>query len=241
MSNLREINLRNAIKEIKYNNKSKNPIQMNMSENGKYLVLAHGRTEEPYNFRVPKNINFITITKVSSNCMLDYSIDQEIQAFYKSGYTIFENNDLSEKLTENGRILMNKLNSIYGKEIYHFKNHLQDSIANEMFLDFDRTSTTEGSVRSIGMIDLINKKNYSIKNVINLSNNNKYILKQILLSTLLSMYSDNITNKSKNKTFIICACRGFSGNNNRSKLLARITSGTQGNTTPRYNNRVSSS
>jgi hypothetical protein len=172
--------------------------------------------------------------------MLDYSIDKEIQDFYKAGNTLFQNNDLSDKLTENGEKLMHKLNSKYRNEVYHFKNHLEDSIANEMFLDFSRTGTTEGSVRSIGMVDLLEKKNYSIKNVINLSNNKKYTIKQILLSTLLSMYSDNITNKSIKKTFIICACRGFSGKNNNSKFLARTISGTLANTTPRSNNRVSS-
>lgn len=242
MSFLREIDLRNAIRHVKYNKESTNPIRMNMTENGKYLLLAHGRTEEPYNFIVPKNINFITITKVSSNCKLNYSFDKEIKDFYKAGNTIFQNNDLNENLTENGEKLMAKLNSLFpGKEIYYFKNHLEDSIANEMFLDFSRTGTTEGSARSIGMVDLLENKNFNIKNVINLSNNKKYTVKQILLSTLLSMYSDNINNKSKKKTFIVCACRGFSGKNNTSKYLARTVSGTEANTTPRLNsNRVSS-
>ena len=242
MSNLREIDLRNAIRHVKYNGESKNPFRMNMTENGKYLLLAHGRTEEPYNFKVPKNINFITITKVSSNCRVNYSFDKEIQDFYKTGKTLFQNNDLSKKLTKDGELLMAKLNSLFrGEEIYYFKNHLEDSIANEMFLDFSRTGTTEGSVRSIGMVDLLKNKNFNIKNVINLSNNKKQTIRQILLSTLLSMYSDNIINKSKRKTFIVCACRGFSGKNNTSKYLARTVSGTQANTTPRPNsNRVSS-
>jgi hypothetical protein len=250
MSNLREINIRRAINYIKFNNKIENPVKMNMTENGKYLLLAHGRTIEPYNFKVPKNINFITITKVSSNCMLDYSIDKEIQDFYKAGHTIFQNNDLSVNLTENGEKLMQKLNQRYDREVYYFKNHLQNTTANEMFLDFNRDSRTEGSVKSIGIIDLLGK-NDSIKNVIDLyisknkntnNKNKKYKIKQILLSTLLSMYSDNIINKNKKKTFIICACRGFSGNNNSNKLLARTVSGTQAEKTPRsQNNSVSSS
>lgn len=201
--------------------------------------------KNPIILKFQKNINFITITKVSSNCRVNYSFDKEIQDFYKTGKTLFKNNDLSNELTDDGELLMVKLNSLFqGEEIYYFKNHLENSIANEMFLDFSRTGTTEGSVRSIGMVDLLEKKNFSIKNVINLSNNKKYTIKQILLSTLLSMYSDNINinNKSKKKTFIVCACRGFSGKNNTSKFLARTISGTQANTTPRYNpnNRVSS-
>ena len=54
-----------------------------------------------------------------------------------------------------------------------------------------------------------------------------------MLSTLLYMYDDHTTNRTKHKTFILCACRNFSGNNPNRKLIARTRSGYPNNTTPR--------
>ena len=61
----------------------------------------------------------------------------------------------------------------------------------------------------------------------------KFKINQILLSTLLYMYDDHTTNKSKHKTFILCACRNFSGNNPAGRLFARTLSGYPNNNTPR--------
>jgi hypothetical protein len=208
---------------IQYNGIASDPIQM--SQDGKYLLLGHGSLIDGFSFRVPKNINFITLTKVGENCVFNFKFDKEIMDFYKRGFTIFDNNDLSIKLTYDGELLLAKLKEKDPR--IEFKNHLGSTIANEMLLDFNTSGT-----RGIGIVDLQNKTN-KIRNIINLSNNKKIKFKQILLSTLLSMYDDHTTNKRKNKTFIVCACRSFLGNNPNNRHFARTISGYPNNKTPR--------
>ena len=220
---LKEFNLKNAIKKIAYGSPASNAIQI--QDDGKYLLLGHGRMEEGFSFKVPKTVNFITLTKVSESCVFDSRFDNEIKEFYKNGFTIFDKNDLSETLSQPGEELLVKLRKIEPR--INFKNHLGSSIANEMFLNFNTNGT-----RGIGIVDLKNKSN-KIKNIINLSNNKKVKFKQILLSTLLSMYDDHTTNTSKHKTFILCACRDFSGTDLSKRFFARSVSGYPNNTTPR--------
>jgi hypothetical protein len=196
-----------------------------MKQDGKYLLLGHGTMLEGFSFEVPKNINFITLTKVGHTYVFNSNFDKEIIDFYKEGFTIFNNNDLDETLSHDGELLLARLREI--DENIVFKNHLGSSPANEMFLNFN----TEGT-RGIGIVDLQNKTN-KIRNIVNLSNNRKFKFNQILLSTLLYMYDDHTTNKSKHKTFILCACRNFSGNNPAGRLFARTLSGYPNNKTPR--------
>ena len=212
---LREYNLTEAVKLVKYNTKPASDA-IRMDQDGKYLLLGHGSMFEGFSFRVPKNINFITLTKVGDACVFSRKFDKEIIDFYKKGNHIFVRNDLGKTLTTDGDLLLATLRK-NDPEI-EFKNHLGTTIANEMFLDFN----TDGK-SGIGIIDLQNNTN-KIRNIINLSNNRKIKFNQILLSTLLSMYDDHITNKSKNKTFIICACRNFLGNNSSRKHFARTVS-----------------
>ena len=219
---LKEFNQKNAINLINWDDSPANAIEI--QDDGKYLLLGHGSMQEGYSFKVPKTVNFITLTKVNMSCVFNKTFDDEIKLFYKKGFTIFDNNDLSETLSQQGQLLEHTLKKMEPK--IEFKNHLGNSIANEMFLDFNTSGT-----RGIGIVDLKNKSN-KIKNIINLSNNRKFKFKQILLSTLLSMYDDHTTNNSKHKTFILCACRNFSGNDASKKLFARSLSGYSSNTTP---------
>lgn len=208
---------------------------INMRPNGKYLLLSHGRLMTGFSFRVPKNINFITLTRFSI-CTLHPKFDNEINDFYKAGHTIFENNDLSKKLTESGKLLQEKLK--VKEPNIHFKNHLGETIANEMLLAF----TSKGAGLHSGIVELNRGGTKKIKNVYNLYNSytvndkgrlgarfkQRAKLNQILLSTLLSMYDDNITNQNKKLTFILVACRSFSNNNSeREKSFARNVSNAE--------------
>jgi hypothetical protein len=187
---------------------SNNTFNMN-NQNGKYMILAHGSILEGYNFRIPKNINFITLTTVGCNIPTDIRIDRAIQSFYKSGKTLFQNNDLEKNLTEEGLSLLKQLKSLHPD--LDFKNHLGGSIANEMFLNFTRDGSKEGNFRAIGIIDL-SKNSNKPKNIANLNNESRRTkINQILLSSLLSMYDEKLIKNSKSikKIFIIRACRGF--------------------------------
>jgi hypothetical protein len=226
---LHEINPNHKKSIIEYNSTpTKIPFQMNMTKNGKYILFAHGDVYAGFSFRIPRNINIITLTRADDICAINRDINRMIFDFYKSGLTIFENNDLGKRLTEDGERLLLTMKRIFSPSI-DFKNHLGNEIANEMFLSF--SSNSEGQHKSIGILDLGNPKSNlkNMKNVINLSNLNRSLkINQILLSSLLTMYS---LKTSKKKTFIIGACRGFiKGSSNNNKEIARTISGTQGRT-----------
>jgi hypothetical protein len=219
------------------------PFQMNQTRNGKYILFAHGNTQAGYSFKIPKNINFITLTRVNYTCDINPMMDQLLLDFYRRGKTIFENNDLGKELTEAGTQLLKYIQQHFSETI-DFKNHLGNEIANEMFLSF--SSSGEGQQKSLGILDLENKSSSikNMKNVISLYSNSKNRkINQILLSSLLTMY-DNQSSKIK-KTFIICACRGFnSESSNNNKAVARAISGYSNNRTSRpgylSNNQFSS-
>jgi hypothetical protein len=226
---LHEINPNHKKLFLEYNSTpTKIPFQMNMTKNGKYILFAHGNVQAGFSFRIPKNINIITLTRADDNCAINPNMDKMILDFYKSGLTIFENNDLGKRLTEDGERLLLTMKRTFSPSI-DFKNHLGNEIANEMFLSF--SSNGEGQHKSIGILDLGDPKSNlkNMKNVINLSNFNRSLkINQILLSSLLTMYS---LKTSKKKTFIICACRAFpNGSSNNNKEIARTISGTQGRT-----------
>jgi hypothetical protein len=223
----------NLLREVRPNNKerltvynrtpTKIPFQMNMTQNGKYILFAHGYVYAGYSFNIPKNINFITLTRVSDSCEVNPSMDKIILDFYRAGNTIFKNDDLGKDLTDNGERLLITLQTQFDPSI-DFKNHLGGKIANEMVLNF--SSSGEGQQKSVGIIDLGNQQS-NLKNMKNLINLNKSVkINQILLSSLLTMYSLNASIK---KTFIICACRSFNeSNTNANKELSRTISGTRG-------------
>jgi hypothetical protein len=207
---LSEIPILECPNKKSYIQKSKSNDTFNMNnQNGKYMILAHGSILQGYNFRIPKNINFITLTTVGCNIPTDYRIDREIQSFYKRGKTLFQNNDLEKELTEEGDGFLKQLQLLYPS--LDFKNHLGGSIANEMFLNFTRNGSKEGNFRAIGIIDL-SKNSNKPKNIANLNNESRRTkINQILLSSLLTMYDEKLIKNSKGikKIFIIRACRGF--------------------------------
>ena len=178
---------------------------------GKYMILAHGSVIEPYTFRIPKNINIITLVKVGHNSPSSKYVDDSIKKLYQNGDTLFQNNDLSRKLTQAGKNLLEELQRMHPGAGFEFKNHKGGTIANEMFLSFRRDGNKEGTVRAIGIKDLLKNSN-QIKNITNLYNSSsQYQIKQILLSSLMSMYDEQIISNREdiNKVFIIRACRGF--------------------------------
>jgi hypothetical protein len=234
---LREFPFNEALlkKYNKYDFSKKPTVPIPVKKKAKYILRAHGSMLDGFTFRIPTNINFITITELGEKCSIDGLIDKEIIEFYNKGNTIFENNDLSNKISEQGILLQDRLR-IRDRHI-EFKNHLGDSIANDMYLDF----TTGGQVRGTGILDLNNTKtiNFSnrrklYKNLFDLySNNQQGLINSMLLSNILTMYdlftftNNNIKQRNPNKhlTFLLMACRVFSTNNNASKLLARTVSG----------------
>ena len=101
-----------------------------------------------------------------------------------------------------------------------------------MFLSFKRDGSKEGVERAIGIKDLLKNSNKP-KNITNLSNvSRESQIKQILLSSLLSMYHEQILRGRENikKVFIIRACRGFQrkqhwvGHNFAGEISARSNS-----------------
>jgi hypothetical protein len=239
MSDLRPIPFNVALKIYnKYNISKKPDVKIEVKKKAKYILRAHGVILQGYTFRVPKNINFITITELGEKCSINALLDKEIIEFYKRKNTIFENNDLSETISEQGEFLQAKLRQL---DIHiKFKNHLGNSIANEMLLDF----VAGGMVRGTGILNLNNRVNFSnrrklYKNLFDLYNNNqKGLIKKMLLSNILTMYdlftfnNNNIerNNPDTKLTFILMACRGFALNNsninsNNGVLLARRVSG----------------
>lgn len=244
MSDLRQIPFNVALKKYnKYNISKKPDVKIQVKKKAKYILRAHGVMLQGYTFRVPKNINFITITELGQECSIDELLDKEIIEFYKSGNTIFKNNDLSETISEQGELLQAKLRQL--DRHIQFKNHLGNSIANEMLLDF----VTGGMVRGTGILNLNNSVNFSnrrklYKNLFDLYHENQIgLIKKMLLSNILTMYdlftfnNNNIERNNSNKklTFILMACRGFASNiNNNGVLLARRVSGK--NVTSRASN-----
>lgn len=216
------------------NKQSSNPI--NSDNINKYLVLAHGAIVTGNTFIVPNNINFITLTGTNEAIAMHSHIDEQIQAFYNRGYFIFDNNDLSPNISENGERLLSYLKQRIDPRI-RFKNHLSTSIANEMILNFTKTGSTEGQETGIGIIELpthISQQGKNKKNLYNMRNDSKFIIKKILLSELLSMFHDKYKATGRKFTFIIRACRKWNKSivTNEARLLARTVSGTQGNMTP---------
>lgn len=178
---------------------------------GKYMILAHGSVIEPFNFRIPNNINIITLVKVGHNSPADKYVDDAIQRIYQNGNTLFQKNDLGRDLTQEGRNLLEELQKRYPGAGFEFKNHKGGTIANEMFLSFRRDGNKEGTVRAIGIKDLLRNSN-QIKNITNLYNaSSQFQIKQILLSSLMRMYDEQIIRNRQNinKVFIIRACRRF--------------------------------
>jgi len=250
---LREIPFNKAFKELTKYNFSKRPdVPIKVKKNAKYILRAHGTILEGFTFRVPTNINYITITELGEKCSIDELLDKEIIEFYKRGFTIFKNNDLDETISDEGKYLQTQLKKL--DRHIEFKNHLGDSIANEMFLDF----VTGGLVRGTGILNLNNRGNFSnrrklYKNLFDLySNNQEGLIKTMLLSHVLTMYDlftftkNNINKRNPNQklTFILMACRGFTSNNlnnnNNGKLLARRVSGKNSVTSKAKNNEESS-
>lgn len=199
-------------------NKLHDPFVMNNGKSngtgkfiGKYMILAHGHILEPYTFRIPKNINFITLVKIGYDTPFDKIIDDSIEKLYKNGNTLFQKNDLGRKLTQEGKSLLEQLQSRFPDKGLEFRNHKGGTIANDMLLSFKRDSSTEGSIRGIGIKDLLKKSNQP-KNITNLYNFSKqHQIQQILLSSLLSMYDEHMLRgrENINKVFIISACRSF--------------------------------
>lgn len=248
---LRKVPFDFALERLNRYNFSKAPAsRVHVKKKAKYILRAHGVMLQGFTFTVPTNINFITITKLGEGCSIDELLDKEIIEFYKAGYTIFENNDLSEKISSQGEILQNRLKGMF--EHIEFKNHLGDSVANEMVLDF----VTGGLVRGTGILNLnnLNKSvNFSnrrklYKNLFDLySTNQKGLIQRMLLSNVLTMYdhftfdNNNINRNNGNKklTFILMGCRNFMNNNNTNGVhLARQVSGKVGNR-PSVRNRPS--
>ena len=236
---LRKVPFIDALQKFNKYNFSKGPgSRVHVKKKAKYILRAHGVMLQGLTFEVPTNINFITITKLGEGCSVDELLDREIIEFYKAGHTIFENNDLSETISSQGEFLQSQLRRMY--ENIEFKNHLGDSVANEMFLDF----VTGGLVRGTGILNLNNSVNYSnrrglYKNLFNLySTNQKGLIKNMLLSNVLTMYDHftfdnnniNRNNATKKLTFILMACRNFRNNKNRNGVgLARRVSGKSEN------------
>ena len=199
-------------------NKLMDPFEMNNGKQnetgkqiGKYMILAHGSVMEPFNFRIPNNINIITLVRAGYTYRGGKDIDDVIKKFYKKGNTLFQKNDLSKRLTREGENLLIELQRTYPTAGFEFRNHKGGTIANEMFLSFRRDGAKEGTVRAIGIKDLLKNSN-QIKNITNLYNSSsQYQIKQILLSSLMSMYDEQIISNREdiNKVFIIRACRGF--------------------------------
>jgi hypothetical protein len=178
---------------------------------GKYMILAHGSVMEGFTFLIPKNINIVTLVKVGHNSPADKYVDDSIKKLYKNGDTLFQKNDLGRDLTQAGKNLLEELQRRHPGGGFEFKNHKGGVIANEMFLNFNRDASKEGTVRGIGIKDLLKNSN-QIKNIANLYNSSsQYQIKQILLSSLLSMYDEQTIRgrENINKVFIIRACRGF--------------------------------
>ena len=194
------------------------PVEMNNGRQnetgkyiGKYMILSHGSVMEPYTFRIPKKINIITIVKVGHNCPASKYADKAIEKLYKNGNTLFQNDDLSRELTREGQNLLVELQSMYPSKGFEFRNHKGGTIANEMFLSFRRDGAKEGTERAIGIKDILKNSNQP-KNITNLYNGSrKHQIKQILLSSLMSMYDEQTINDKENKTkvFIVNSCRGF--------------------------------
>jgi hypothetical protein len=183
----------------------------NQESIGKYIISGHGSIMEAYTFRVPKNINFITLVKLGYGSPISKTVIDFIIKLYKNGNTLFKNNDASRELTLEGKNLLKNLKSLLPEqaEALEFRNHKGGTIANEMFLRFVRDGSTEGQERWIGIRNILkNELTNQPKNIINLYNNRRRTkIDQILLSSLLNMYDDG-----RKKVFIITACRVFQRN-----------------------------
>ena len=180
------------------------PFDIN-SQNGKYIISAHGSIMGGYTFKVPEKINFITLSEPGFGIPPDLAMDKAIETIYKKGKSLFSNNDLGEKLTLEGENLLDEFRRKYPSDHLFFKNHLGKSIANDMFLSFNRNGKTEGSLRLIGIKELSSKNSNQLKNITNLYNRSRgYKIDQILLSSLLRMYADFIE-EGKKKIFIVSA------------------------------------
>lgn len=239
----RNFNINNSLRLIDFPNKKRviqrssleSPFEMNNEKSiGKYMISAHGSVMEVYTFRIPKNINFITLVKLGFGTPVTGPIIGDIITLYKNGNTLFQRNDTSKRLTREGESLLKDLKKKYPQYTHglDFKNHLGGSIANEMFLSFVRDGSTEGQERWIGIRDILkNNKNNQPKNITNLNNSTKRTkIDQILLSSLLNMYEND-----RKKVFIITACRIFqrderwAGHNWAGEISRRA------NNTPSYN------
>jgi len=85
-------------------------------------------------FTIPPKTSIITITSVGDKCPLAYRFRQQFTEFYKSNKTLFNVNDTSKLLTEDGKLFETHVKSKWSKSIYQgkthkysyrFKNHLE--------------------------------------------------------------------------------------------------------------------
>lgn len=239
----KNFNFNNSLTLLEYPSKNtliersslESPFEMNNEQSiGKYMICAHGSVMEVYTFKVPRNINFITLVKLGYKCPAQKPIVNYIIKLYKNGNTLFQKDDTSKKLTLEGKSLLENLKLMFPEDAdaFDFKNHKGGTIANEMFLRFVRDSSTEGRERCIGIRDILkSNKNNQPKNITNLNNSTKRTkIDQILLSSLLNMYEND-----RKKVFIINSCRIFqrderwAGHNWAGEISRRA------NNTPSYN------
>ena len=182
------------------------------------IIRSHGSViDDP--FQIPENVNIITVTELGNTCPLSQKIDSRIFDFYSDGNTIFENNDNSNSLTENGKLLQN---SMTGSVL--FKNHVGPCTVNNLMLDFKQSFCS----KSIGIpcaIDCITKKNDIIstkKDIIP-----KWHTKNGYQNIEKIKLSDFIMYNGYNCTYIVIACRSFNSSITTTgvKLARQISSG----------------
>ena len=182
------------------------------------IIRSHGLVIND-SFKIPENVSIITVTELGNTCPLSQRIDSEIYKFYLAGNTIFENNDNSNILTENGKLLQNSMAGII-----LFKNHVGPCTVNNLMLDFKQSfcSTSEGIPCAIDCITKKNNKISANKNIIP-----KWYTKSGYENIEQIKLSDFIMYNGYNCTYIVIACRSFNSSITLEgiKLARQISSG----------------
>ena len=198
--------------------------QIGSNISNKYIIRSHGAMTGK-SFSIPAGINIINLSELENSVPLSKPFDDDLFNFYTSKNTIFENDDKSKKKTENGE----RLEQMWKSRGYNFRNHPGPMTVNDMILSF--TGNCIGHACEVDVIEDFNKGHIQKRNI-----KLKYIfhdrveeIKTILLSDLINFIlgGNGIDNCGGNFTFIINACRVYSGELD-AKMIATMRQNSNG-------------
>lgn len=188
------------------------------------FVRVHGNTPNPINnklstYKIPEDTHVITLVQPGDILEVNSELKNQIIRLYKNNKSLFEENDTSVQITDEGLYIMDLFNK-YQKENspkLFFRNHIPGMIMNNLYLNFQSEGCTEDSLGScrIFCLNLKSKKETECLPKQIDRNTGKHKIIQGLLSELIQNEGPG--------TYILNICRGTTSDLSNEKLTAMRT------------------